>query len=361
MIAEKYSIVADILADLSWVARKEGARVSLVGGVVRDILAYQDVTPFLDDIDLVVEGDARLIARAVAPRVGGNLQVFDRFFTAKITRASFPEEIDLVSARQERYETAGALPIVSLGTLHDDLQRRDFTMNAMALSIEPMIGYLRGEVPIAALAGEILDPLGGMSDLSSKVLRILHQRSFEDDPTRLFRAIRYGARLGASLCPLTDEAFYDCISKGNPESISAQRVLQELRKLSLEQNPHIGFQQAVHSGILGHFLRIDPLRAAEVPRAFERLAAKRGGLSPMEWWQSIQWILIWAGMERSQRIEAALERRRRDIAIMYREVDAAHEGKYDLIKSLPGTLGLFGLLGVGEDRIAELKAEGRGK
>jgi tRNA nucleotidyltransferase/poly(A) polymerase len=352
---EKYRIVADILATIDSIARREGVSVSLVGGVVRDILVYRDAGAFMEDIDLVVEGDARLIAREVAPHLSGNVELFDRFFTAKISRANFPSEIDLVSARHERYECPGALPTVSMGTLHQDLQRRDFTINAMALPLEPMIAYLRGEVAAEALSSEILDPLGGRDDLSAKIIRILHPQSFTDDPTRLFRAIRYGARLGASFCPLTDASFYDGIAKGDRERISANRVFQEVRKLSLEREPGVAFEQAIKSGILSHFLGVERARAEEISRAGDRIAVLRNELGSTKWWQTVQWLLIWAGMDRSPRIELALERRRKDIATIYSEVDFARENRGELIKSNAGVIAWYGLTGEGVDRVAALR------
>lgn len=355
LIEEKYRIVADILATVDFVARKGGVRASLVGGVVRDILLYRDAGAFMEDIDLVVEGDARLIAREVAPHLSGNIELFDRFFTAKISRANFPSEIDLVSARHERYEFPGALPTVSMGTLHQDLQRRDFTINAMALPLEPMIAYLRGEVAVEALASEILDPLGGRDDLASKIIRILHPQSFTDDPTRLFRAIRYGARLGASFCPLTDSSFCDGIANGDRERISANRVLQEVRKLSLEREPGVVFGHAIKSGILSHFLGIEMTSAEEMSRAGDRLAVLRYELGSTNWWQTVQWLLIWAGMERSPRIESALERRRKDISTIYCEVEFARENRGDLIRSNAGVVAWYGLTGEGWERLVALR------
>ena len=351
---EKYRVVADILATIDYVARKDGLSVSLVGGVVRDILLYRDAGAFMEDIDLVVEGDARLIAREVGPRLSGNVLLFDRFFTAKINRENFPSEIDLVSARHELYECPGALPTVSMGTLHQDLLRRDFTINAMALPLEPMIAHLRGEVAVEALASEIIDPLGGRNDLSAKIIRILHPQSFTDDPTRLFRAIRYGARLGASFCPLTNEAFCDGIVKGDRERISANRVLHEVRKLALEQDPSVVFERAAKSRILSHFLGIDSMRVVEISLAGDRLALLRDEIGSAYWWQVIQWLLVWAGMERSPRIESALERRRKDIAMIYREVDCANENRADLIRSKAGIIAWYCLTEEGRDRVATL-------
>lgn len=163
---------ADIV--LAAVAGEGGVHV--VGGAVRDALLGK-VPP---DLDLVVEGDAIAVARRAAERVGGTITAHDRFGTATVRVGDFA--FDLASTRRERYPRPGALPEVELGaTIAEDLARRDFTVNAMAVSV---------------LDGTRTDWPGARSDLDAGVLRVLHDRSFEDDPTRMLRLARYAARLG---------------------------------------------------------------------------------------------------------------------------------------------------------------------
>jgi tRNA nucleotidyltransferase (CCA-adding enzyme) len=151
-----------------------GAGVYLVGGAVRDLLLGRESF----DLDLAVEGDAIAFARGL----GGEMTAHGRFGTAVVR---FPDgrRLDVVTCRRETYAAAAALPDVAAGTIEEDLARRDFTVNAMAASL-------------GSDFGRILDPHGGRADLEAKVIRALHRESFTDDPTRIFRAVRYETRLG---------------------------------------------------------------------------------------------------------------------------------------------------------------------
>ena len=187
-----------------------GQRLALVGGVVRDLLLHrhhQDPWRGLPDLDLVVEGRAAdLVERlpaALANHIGRPVAIREqhhgRYGTAELELALPPEcggtwLIDLASARQEVYPRPGANPVVSPGSLEHDLARRDVTVNAMALVLNPH-GAGVGAAP------ELLDPFGGQADLARRQLRYLHPHSLRDDPTRLLRAARYAARLGFDLAP----------------------------------------------------------------------------------------------------------------------------------------------------------------
>ncbi|MGE5274567.1 MAG: CCA tRNA nucleotidyltransferase [Verrucomicrobiota bacterium] len=163
--------IADELGQLD-LPRGEG--VYLVGGTVRDLLLGR--ANF--DVDIAVEGDALAFARGL----GGEVTAHGRFGTAAVR---FPDgrRIDVVTARRETYPAPAALPDVEAGTIEDDLARRDFTVNAMAVSLGVDFGRL-------------VDPHRGREDLDARVIRVLHPRSFVDDPTRIFRAVRYESRLG---------------------------------------------------------------------------------------------------------------------------------------------------------------------
>ena len=319
--AEIGDVIAAIMTTVEDVAHSAGGQGYVVGGVVRDLLPRGDLSALFQDVDIVIEGDAREIGRIVAPHVGGRLELFDRFLTAKIIRPDFPFEIDLVTARSERYERAGDLPTVTRGSLSDDLLRRDFTINAMALPLNVIVGYLRGEISLDDMEGQVLDPLGGRADLREGVVRMLHPGSFFDDPTRLFRAIRYGARCNAVLCPDTERAFFTTIQQLDREIVSANRILQEIRKIVTESDPIPAINWALESGLLGLFLGIDASRGEQISGAIQRLLPVRKRVTATEWWHIIQWLLFWAGMIRSSRIESALQRRRRDIETMYQEID----------------------------------------
>lgn len=182
--------------------------VYLVGGAIRDALADFQV----DDVDLVIEGDPVPLARSLDPHG----KVNERFGTVNLLIEGHP--VDLATARTETYARPGALPEVTPGSLRDDLIRRDFTINAMAIGIEE--------------DSELIDPFGGIADLESGVLRVLHDQSFEDDPTRALRAARYAARFGFDLEPKTAELMLNT----NLATISRERVENELRLIALEDN-----------------------------------------------------------------------------------------------------------------------------
>ncbi len=171
---------AELLARIGAMATRLGWPLYLVGGFVRDL--QLGLTP--DDFDLVVEGPAPRLAQALAQAWGGEVVVHPAFGTATWT-GPHGDAVDLATARTETYAAPAALPQVSASDLASDLRRRDFTINAMALPVAP--------------AGAILDPYHGQADLAARQVRVLHPASFIDDPTRLFRAVRYEQRLGFAL------------------------------------------------------------------------------------------------------------------------------------------------------------------
>jgi len=173
----------ELLAHVRRIAEAGRLPVYLVGGFVRDLLL--GLTP--DDFDFVVEGDAPALARAVARELGGEVMAHAPFGTATWFVPG-GAAIDFATARTETYPQPAALPVVTPGaSIAADLQRRDFTINAMALRVD------------GAHFGELLDPHGGQSDLAARAVRVLHPGSFVDDPTRLFRAVRYEQRLGFTI------------------------------------------------------------------------------------------------------------------------------------------------------------------
>jgi tRNA nucleotidyltransferase (CCA-adding enzyme) len=184
-----------------------GVSLYLVGGAVRDLLLGQTAIP---NLDLVVEGDAA----AVAAALGEEVLEHERFATAKVQLGD--REVDLASARAETYSSPGALPTVSAATLAEDLRRRDFTVNAMAI---PLQG-----------TPALVDPLGGRDDLAAGILRALHPRSFADDPTRALRAARYAARFDFDLAPETREL----LPSADLATVSEDRQLAELTRIAAE-------------------------------------------------------------------------------------------------------------------------------
>jgi len=191
------------------VAAQKELRPFLVGGPVRDVLlGRHDVV----DIDLTLEDGASTMARAVAKTINGRLRSFPQFLTYKVSAEGLPE-IDIATARKERYRSPGALPTVTAGRLKEDLLRRDFSINAMALDLT---------------TGELHDPSGGERDLAALAVRVLHDQSFLDDPTRIFRALRLATRLGFSLESHTARLLDRAVAAGALASIARERIWREL-------------------------------------------------------------------------------------------------------------------------------------
>jgi tRNA nucleotidyltransferase (CCA-adding enzyme) len=209
--------------ELAAVREAGGDPVYLVGGAVRDLLLGRGRA----DIDLVVEGDAV----ALAERLGAEATVHERFGTATVKLNG--HEVDIAGARSESYPLPGALPVVEPGAdLAADLRRRDFTINAMAIP-------LRGEP-------RLIDPHGGEADLATRQLRILHDKSFHDDPTRAVRAARYASRFGFGLEDHTAEL----IREGDLGTVSTDRREAELLRLAGEENAAGGFALLAEWGLL---------------------------------------------------------------------------------------------------------------
>ena len=195
-------------------AGKSEVAVYLVGGGVRDLLLG---LPQLD-VDVMVEGDAIALASPVAAELGARLVTHPRFGTAAVRGRDF--RLDLAGARQEQYARPGALPSVQPAELADDLVRRDFTINAMALRLN------------GPRSGEIVDSRGGRGDLERRLVRVLHSGSFQDDATRILRALRYVGRLGFRLEPDTEALLRRDLSY--LDTISSARLRHELELIANE-------------------------------------------------------------------------------------------------------------------------------
>jgi tRNA nucleotidyltransferase (CCA-adding enzyme) len=249
-----------------------GLPIYIVGGFVRDLLLGH---PGLD-FDLVVEGDALKLADSLASKYGGQVTAHTKFGTAKWnirkseienqkseirnrgssieyrvseteSRISNPEFLDLISARSETYKHPAALPTVRMGSLADDLRRRDFTINTLAIRLD------------GAHFGELDDELGGVDDLNKGLVRILHPRSFVDDPTRLFRLVRYEARYQFKIAKDTLALIPE--AREYISALSPQRVRHELdlildepnAALMLSRLDKLGLLEAIHPAL--HFDR----------------------------------------------------------------------------------------------------------
>jgi tRNA nucleotidyltransferase (CCA-adding enzyme) len=190
----------------------------LVGGAVRDLMLGADSV----DLDVALEGDALAAAWELAARLGGRATTHERFGTATV-RTDDGLVFDLAGTRRERYSRPGALPEVEFAPLADDLARRDFSINAMAVGLS------------GADRGALHDPHGGEADLRAGRVRVLHPASFVDDPTRLLRAVRYATRLGFDLDPETERLAGEAVAAGALGTVSGPRVRDELLDLLGEQ------------------------------------------------------------------------------------------------------------------------------
>ncbi len=256
--------VRALLGTIAAAADQRRLRVYLVGGVVRDLLlGYKTL-----DLDLAVEGDppdtsVSGLARALADELHGSAVTHRRFGTAKLTAGALT--VDLAMARTERYPRPGALPVVQPGTIHDDLSRRDFTINAIAIALA------------APTFGAVIDPLGGRADLDAGLIRVLHEGSFRDDPTRILRALRYQARFGFRLERGTQALLARHV--GDLAGISGHRVGGELERALEEPEPERTLQAAQEAGVLQAIhpaLAWDSARSGRFARARQHGTASPG-------------------------------------------------------------------------------------
>lgn len=250
-----------LLAAVRRVAERQGQRVFLVGGVVREAVRSREPLT-VGDLDVAVEGDGLVLARALAAEVGARpgrgLVEHDRFLTASVVTET-GGRVDIATARAERYERPGALPRVVPSTIRQDLARRDFTANAMAIEL-------------ASGSFGVLDPFGGRTALRGRRLTVLHPLSFVEDPTRIFRAARYSARLGFALDAWTARARALAVQLRPYPALSGQRLVAELELIVRDARPDLSLSRL---GAWGVFRLLDDRYRfrAPVAAAIRRLPA----------------------------------------------------------------------------------------
>jgi tRNA nucleotidyltransferase (CCA-adding enzyme) len=245
-----------VLKSLRRRATSDGLPVYLVGGPVRDAVLGAPVK----DLDFVVVGDAPALAEELAIEVGGLVTAHPRFGTATVEIDG--GRADLVTARKESYPFPGSLPEVSASTLDDDLARRDFSINAMAL-------------PLSGDSAKVIDPHGGIQDLGSRSVRTLHPGSFADDPTRMLRAVRYEQRLGFQIADGTLSELRQALAGGYVAAVTGDRWRQELQKIFEEDRAIAMLVRAIELGVLA---AVHP--ALSDGQALKRLAAQNGSGLP---------------------------------------------------------------------------------
>lgn len=271
----------DLLKQAGTAAGELGYPLYAVGGFVRDLLLGEPNF----DVDLVVEGDAIRLTQALASRLGGRVRSHRRFGTAKwilpktlvalgngndlhAAGQALPDALDFVTARTEFYEHPTALPTVERSSIKQDLHRRDFTINTLAVRLTP------------DRWGELLDFYGGRKDLEDGVIRVLHSLSFVEDPTRILRAARFEQRFGFRIEPRTEELIADALDL--LDRMTAERVRHEVELLLGEAQPERAFCRLADLGVLAvlhPLLRCDNwfvAKAAEL-RAALRVASDQQG------------------------------------------------------------------------------------
>ena len=212
-------------------SRDQRLPLYLVGGAIRDALLGYPIT----DLDFAVAGDARDLASDLANEMGAEVVTHNRFHTATLVLNDV--RVDLASARTEKYPHPGELPIVELGPMLEDLQRRDFTINALAL-------------PLWEDNPSVMDICNGLDDLATGTIKILHKDSFTDDPTRLFRAVRYEQRFGFTMDSSTEELFSSAVQDNSIDLLSADRIRHEFERIFHETNPYLVLQRLCDLGVL---------------------------------------------------------------------------------------------------------------
>lgn len=215
------------------VANKNGYTSYICGGFVRDLLTR---APNMD-MDIVIEGDGIDFARKLADRLNGRAKVHEKFKTAVVVTPD-GMKIDVATARIEYYSHPAALPTVEMSVMRHDLYRRDFSINAMAIS-------LNGAKPYT-----LLDYFNGQADLKSRSLRVLHNLSFVEDPTRAFRAVRFESRFGFTLGSQTLSLLNSAVKRGLFNRLSSSRLFTELKLILKERRPAIAFKRMDELGLL---------------------------------------------------------------------------------------------------------------
>jgi len=244
--------IRKFLGRIGRIGEDAGIQAYAVGGFVRDLILG---VPNLD-LDVTVEGDGRWFAEMLARKMGGEVISYDRFGTATLSLRESPiERMDVVTARRERYPYPGALPEVEPGTIREDLFRRDFTINAIAMALNPN------------RFGQIVDLYGGLRDLREGIIRVLHDMSFIDDPTRLFRCVRFETRYDFVVEPHTSSLFRRAVDDEMPFRVSRQRIWHEMRLILAEDLPEKPIKRMREVGLL-RFVSPDVDASDETMRLF---------------------------------------------------------------------------------------------
>ena len=235
--------ILNLLKKIGEVAHGMGFGVYVVGGFVRDLLLRRPN----DDVDIVIEGEGIAFATAFAKMMGARINTYSKFGTSVVI---FPDgfKVDVATARMEYYTSPAALPEVETSSIKRDLYRRDFTINTLAIRLDPE-GF-----------GTLTDFFNGQRDIKEKRIRILHNLSFVEDPTRIFRAIKFEQRFGFTIGKMTREMIKNAIHLDVFRKLGGVRVFNEFRQILEEENPvpaifrifELGLMEIIHPAISKH-------------------------------------------------------------------------------------------------------------
>jgi len=354
----------ETLRAVSRISRQRGEPAWLVGGPVRDLLLDRSVV----DVDVMVEGEGPAFAKALAEAEEGTATAYRRFGTALVVLPGH-RKVDVATARSERYPEPGELPEVVPGTLEEDLLRRDFGINAMAVRLGPHD------------FGTFADPHGGRRDLEEGIIRVLHEASFRDDPTRTLRAVRFETRYGFTIEPHTLRLLEEAVRSGALETVSRQRVRDEMVLLLKEPEPSAPMRRLESTGIWDALMGHAAALPEDLKELMERAAVSvswygrlpcGSDLDRAEEW-TVRWLLLFhaAGMDRAAgaserfhmgskaRLAASKLAARRDTArhFLERTYHGADSALYEVLHGLPAEALLYLKTASAESRYAADRLE----
>lgn len=276
-LSQSEPVLYDLFCQVRGLSQKLGMRAYLVGGFVRDLLLHR----ISEDLDLMIEGDGIKFAQELHRLLGGKLDSHPEFGTANLVANGFV--IDIVTARVEYYEYPAALPHVEPGLLKQDLYRRDFTMNTLAISLtRDSFGWL-------------IDFFGGKADLEQGVIRGLHSFTFIDDPTRILRGIKFAVRFGFSIEEDTDRLIHQAVAHKVFCDVKGPRLWEEFKTLLLEGKDLPTFQYLIDYGILPQIangLQLSEAQWGQLERVEQVIRLLRDGSQRVERWTLLLMVIL---------------------------------------------------------------------
>lgn len=295
--------LVDPLTQLQRVSTELGMPLRVIGGLPRELMMFHVHGRSLpgariQEVDVVVEGDARIVGRALLQRWGGTLKIHDAFLTATWHMPSAQDaslDVDLITARSETYPRPGALPVTTPGTFADDVVRRDFTVNTLALDVPACIALAAGQSDI-----QLFHHRQALADLEAGIIRILHDGSFRDDPTRIFRAVRYAQRYGHVIEPHSMALLQREIARSGLDNLSPVRLYHEYQRI---------FHEGEMMSVLAALRELQVLSHSGIPsRNWQEVATACASVardSPFR--EAILWsLLLFQGAGRAEREQLRL-------------------------------------------------------